>query len=191
VVQEWEGDVGEWTIGQKWSEVDSESLRRSAEIRLRDVCRNDAGRPAGKVHEGRCGRSIDDLCWIEGCTKQRQVSGSEKNCMRSELWCIGETLLALTTVIYQFSTILGILESSILSMTPLPWRYRSLDLPNTCVDTPTNHSRCPIPTRGQNSQPTEDNSGWSWGWSHSGFQEMRLTQTRNDQPETSPKHAHT
>ena len=74
MVQEKEGDVGERTVGRKWLEVDSESLRRSAEIRLQDVCGNDAGRSARKVRKGRCGRSIDDLCWIEGCTKRRQVN---------------------------------------------------------------------------------------------------------------------
>jgi len=73
VVREKEGDVGERTVGRKWSEVDSEGLRRSAERRLRDVCGNDAGRSVREVREG-CGRSIEDSGWIEGCTKRRQVS---------------------------------------------------------------------------------------------------------------------
>ena len=56
MVREKEGDVGERTVGRKWSEVDSEGLRRSAEIRLRDVCRrrlrDDGGESAqGKVRE--------------------------------------------------------------------------------------------------------------------------------------------
>ena len=49
--EEEEGDGGEWTVDQKWSEVDSESLRQSAEIQLWEVCRNDAGRLVGKVWE--------------------------------------------------------------------------------------------------------------------------------------------
>ena len=42
-VQEEEGDGGEWTIDWKWSKVDSESLRRSAEIQLWEVCGEGAG----------------------------------------------------------------------------------------------------------------------------------------------------